>query len=217
MRYSNILFDFDGTLFDTSPGILRCIAHALTEGGYAVGTEREMKRFIGPPVLEALQEFYGMDEREAERVKTIYRTAYRAEGVYECTPIPGAEACLRALKDAGARLAIATSKPICFAREILRRFCFENYFAAVCGAESDAHSGKAEIVRRAMAELGADPADCVMVGDRKYDILGAKACGIPCIVLDSGFAEPGEYEAAGALRVFADYPALQAFLLESRA
>ena len=150
---------------------------------------------------------------EAERVKTLYRTAYRAEGVYECAPIAGAEECLRALKAAGAHIAVATSKPIRFAREILQRFGFDGYFDAVCGAESDAHSGKAEIVRRAMQELGADPAQSLMVGDRKYDVLGARACGIPCIVLDSGFAEPGEYEEAGAAAVFADYPSMQAYLL----
>ena len=160
----NILFDFDGTLFDTAPGILHCMRDALTACGYDPGDDAALRRFVGPPVLEALREFYGMDEAEAERVKTLYRTAYRAEGVYECAPIAGAEECLRALKAAGAHIAVATSKPIRFAREILQRFRFDGYFDAVCGAEDDAHAGKAEIVARALSRLNAAPADAVMVG-----------------------------------------------------
>ena len=213
MRRKYILFDFDGTLFDTSPGILRCMAKALTEGGYTPGDERAMKRFVGPPVLEALREFYGMDEAEAERVKTLYRTAYRAEGVYECAPIAGAEECLRALKAAGAHIAVATSKPIRFAREILQRFGFDGYFDAVCGAEDDAHAGKAEIVARALSRLNAAPADAVMVGDRSYDVLGAAACGVPCIGIRTGCAEDGELEGAGAVAVVCDFDSLQALLL----
>ena len=159
----NILFDFDGTLFDTAPGI-HCMRDALTACGYDPGDDAALRRFVGPPVLEALHTFYGMSDAEARRVKDVYRSAYRAQGVYECTPMPGAEDCLRALRAAGARIGIATSKPTFFAEEILRRFRFDGYFDAVCGAEDDAHAGKAEIVARALSRLNAAPADAVMVG-----------------------------------------------------
>ncbi len=213
MRYTSVLFDFDGTLFDTSPGILRCMRAALEKNGYDAHTEKWLKRFIGPPVLPALKEFYGMDDAEAEKVKSDYRALYRAEGVYECAPMQGAEQCLQALRAAGIRLAVATSKPHYFAKDILKRFGFEALFDAVCGALSDEHSGKAEIVADALSALGADPDRTVMVGDRKYDVFGAKACGIPCIGLDSGFAEEGEFERAGALCVAADFPSLTRLLL----
>ena len=209
----NILFDFDGTLFDTAPGILHCMRDALSSCGYDPGDDRSLRRFVGPPVLEALQTFYGMDEAESRRVKDVYRAAYRSQGVYECAPMPGAEDCLRALRGAGARIAVATSKPIFFAEEILRRFAFEGYFDAVCGAEDDAHSGKAEIVARALHELKAAPAAAVMVGDRRYDVEGAAANGVPCIGILTGCALPGELEKAGAVAVVGDFAALRAMLL----
>lgn len=207
-----VLFDFDGTLFDTSPGILRCMRTVLERNGYDWHSEKWLHRFIGPPIIDALKEYYGMDDAEAERVKSEYREMYRAEGVYECSPMKGAKECLQRLREAGVKTAVATSKPYYFAEQLLALYKFREYFDAVCGAESDAHSGKAEIVARALAELKADKSDSVMVGDRKYDILGAKACGIPCIAFDSGFAEEGEYEKAGAVCVVKDYEALTTVL-----
>ena len=192
----NILFDFDGTLFDTAPGILHCMRDALTACGYDPGDDAALRRFVGPPVLEALHTFYGMSDAEARRVKDVYRAAYRAHGVFECAPMPGAEDCLRALRAAGARIGIATSKPTFFAEEILRRFRFDGYFDAVCGAEDDAHAGKAEIVARALSRLNAAPADAVMVGDRLYtDIEMAVRAGTQSILVLSGetagaFARP---------------------------
>ena len=208
-----VLFDFDGTLFDTSPGILRCLRAVLEKNGMDAHTDRWLHRFIGPPVIDALMEFYGVSREEAERLKSEYRVLYRAEGVYECAPMEGAEDCLRALRAAGVKIAVATSKPEYFAVQILERFKFTEYFDAVCGAESDAHSGKAEIVARALKKLNAPADDAVMVGDRKYDVLGAKACKIPCIGLDSGFAEEGEFAAAGAVAVVSGFRELTGMLL----
>ena len=216
MRFpqKNVIFDFDGTLFDTSPGILHGIRYSLEKTGHPVGEDRELYKFIGPPLLSrAFMDFYGMSAEEAEETKEIYRAYYREKGVFECAPYPGAEECLRALQSAGRRLAVATSKPIYFARQILERFGFAQYFTSVCGAESDAHAGKAEIVGRAMKELNATAADSVMVGDRKYDIWGARENGVPCIALDSGFADAGEYAEAGAAAVVKNYPELIRLLL----
>ncbi len=208
-----VLFDFDGTLFDTSPGILRFMRTVLERNGYDWHSEKWLHRFIGPPVIDALKEYCGMDDAEAERVKSEYREMYRAEGVYECSPMKGAKECLESIKQAGARTAVATSKPYYFAEQLLELYDFRKYFDVVCGAESDAHSGKAEIVERALVQLDADRSDSVMVGDRKYDILGAKACGIPCIAFDSGFAEEGEYEQAGAILTVKDFAQLTGVLL----
>lgn len=218
MRFpqKNILFDFDGTLFDTSPGILHGIRIALEACGRSVGSDKELHKFIGPPLIPAFMEFCGMSAAEADQAKEIYRAYYREKGVFECAPYPGAEDCLRALRGAGRKIAVATSKPLFFARQILERFAFLQYFDEVCGAESDAHSEKAEIVRRAMEMLQAPAADCVMVGDRKYDVLGAKANGIPCIAFSSGFAEEGEYTAAGAAAIAGNFAALRRLFLPER-
>lgn len=212
MRWKNVIFDLDGTLFDTSPGILRGIRRALRECGAEVGSDRELHKFIGPPLNTSFRDFCGMTEEKADRAKKLYRAYYREHGVYECSPYEGAEECLRRLRKAGAKTAVATSKPIFFAEQILKRFGFYGLFDVVCGAESDERSGKAEIVRRALDGLSAVRADTVMVGDRKYDILGAAECGIPCIALDTGFADEFEYENAGAAYVVKNYRQLQDLL-----
>lgn len=206
-----VLFDFDGTLADTGRGIIHSLRRALENNGIDPGGD--MRRFVGPPVLDALQEFLGLDAAEAERIKEEYRAIYAAEGLYDCEPYPGALDCVRALHEAGKKTAVATSKPTRFARVLLEKFDFLPYFDVVCGADSDAHAGKAEIVRRALGALGAQPEDSVMVGDRKYDVYGAAACGVPCIGFDGGYEEAGEFAAAGAAAEVADYAALRALLL----
>ena len=217
MQKKYVIFDFDGTLFDTSAGIIHGLRHALEARGYSIGSDAELYKFIGPPLLiPAFMEFYGMSAEEAAEAKRIYRAYYGEKGVFECTPYPGAEECLRALRAAGRKLAVATSKPLQFARQILERYGFDKYFDSICGVESDVYESKAETISRALKELGASASECVMVGDRKYDILGAAENGIPCVAFDSGFAEEGEYAAAGAAAVVKDYAELERFLLSGK-
>lgn len=215
IRY--VLFDLDGTLFDTSPGILRCIRAALRQCGVPVGEGENLNKFIGPPFLSALKEFYGMDEAQAVRVKDVYRALYAAGGVDECAPMPGARECLEALRGAGLTLAVATSKPLPFALRVLGRFDFLPFFAFVGADDTPTGTEKAEVVGRVLQKLGGPPPEaCMMVGDRKYDVLGAAAHGIRCVCYDSGFAEPGEYGRAGACKVASSYAEVQAFLLAAR-
>ena len=185
MRWRYVLFDLDGTLFDTSPGIMRCLYESLAECGFDGG---DLRRFVGPPLLESLSEFCGMDAAQAAHCVALYRARYKESGVYECAPMAGAEECLCALKREGARLAVATSKPLRFALQILTRFRFDRYFDVVCGAESDAHSAKAEIVAEALARLGSPaPADCVMVGDRMdTDVISGMESGMSTVLVLSG-------------------------------
>ena len=171
MPYDFILFDFDGTLFDTSEGILTGIRLALENAGIFVESDRELHKFMGPPVVQALKEFYGMTEEEAQRTKKVYREYYAKEGVFLCKPIDGAEKCLQGLLKAGKTLAVATSKPEPFARSILERFGYLRYFAAVAGGNLDeTRSKKSEVISAVLQELGiTDLSRAVMVGDRKYD------------------------------------------------
>ena len=214
MHWNYILFDLDGTLFDTSEGIIHSLRSALEQCGEKCESDSEMYKFIGPPLIIALKEFYGMSAEKAERVKDVFRVFYREKGVFECKPIAGAEKCLRVLSEAGRTLAVATSKPDAFAKQILERHGFTRDFAAICGAESDAQK-KSDVVRNALTALSLceGAKNCVMVGDRKYDVEGAAACGIPCIGLKTGFAEEGEFARAGAIAVAEDYERLTQMLL----
>ena len=150
-----VLFDFDGTLVDTGPGILKCMRHALEKNGVPAGDDRSLHRFVGPPFVQALREFCGGEGELADRIIRDYRAIYAKDGLYDCAPYPGALDCVKALSAAGRRTAVATSKPIWFARELLDKFGFTPCFSFISGAESDAHAGKAEIVRRAMEALSA--------------------------------------------------------------
>ena len=213
MRWKRIIFDFDGTLFDTGDGIVHGVRLALERYGFPAGSDKELHKYIGPPLIPAFMQFCGMTEEQARAVKEVYRAYYTEKGVFECKPIEGAEKCLQTLRAAGCTLAIATCKPLHFARQILERYGFVKYFSAICGAEADAHAEKAEILSEALSEIGfPDGESCVMIGDRKYDILGAKTCGIPCIALDTGFAEEGEYQKAGALCIVKNYEELTKLL-----
>ena len=214
MNVRYVLFDLDGTLFDTSPGIKRCVRAALAAFGYEAG---DLNRFIGPPFLDALTEFCGLSREQALRVKDEYRRLYGAGGVDECAPMPGAEQCLQALRAAGLTPAVATSKPRPFAMRVLERFGFEKYFACIAADDTPTGTGKAEVVAAALRALGDPPPQaCVMVGDRKYDVLGAAAHGIRCICYASGFAAAGEYEAAGAWKVVTDFAGVRDAVLSLR-
>lgn len=214
MRYKYILFDFDGTLFDTSEGIKNSLRYAFGKVGYPY-KEEELHLFIGPPFISAFKEILGMQDEEAINTKMIYRQYYREKGVYECKPVEGVLECLQKLKSAGYKLAVATSKPEVFAVQILERFKMKDYFDCVVGAlPDDTRSEKQEVVRTAMDLLGVkDLSECVMIGDRKYDVLGAKACGIDCIGIRAcDFAEEGELEQAGAVAVVQNFNELMQLL-----
>ena len=210
MRYRYVLFDFDGTLFDTSEGILKGFRLALESAGIPVGEDRELSKFIGPPVIPALMEFCDMTEAEAQRTKKVYRSYYESEGVFLCRPIEGAEAFLRRLKGQDRVLSVATSKPERFARAILERFGFSKYFDFVAGARPDeTRSDKSEVISFVLAEAGVrDLSSAVMIGDRKYDVIGARKAGLSCIGIDTGFSEKGELEEAGAVAVAKNYEEL---------
>lgn len=215
MKYKYILFDFDGTLFDTSEGIIKGVRHTLEQNGYSVGEDKELYKFIGPPIVQAFKEFYGMTEKQALAAKDLYRKYYREEGLFLCKPIDGAKECLGRLLQAGCTLAVATSKPEMFARAILEKFGFSEYFSLIVGADpEETRLEKSEIISFVLHELQPDNlADVIMVGDRKYDVIGAKKAGLACIGLDSGFSDPGELENAGAAAVVHNYRELSAILL----
>ena len=180
-----ILFDFDGTLFDTGEGILRSVQYALEGFGIHETDTARLRKFVGPPLLDSFSELYAMTPEQAQAA------------VY-----PGIPELLEQLRAHGFRVAVATGKPTPMARSILQRFDLERLFDCVIGCEYDGtRSTKAEVVAAALAETQTAPEAALMVGDRKYDVTGAAACGVPCLGVYYGYAEPGELEAAGAAAV----------------
>ncbi|MBO4212062.1 MAG: HAD hydrolase-like protein [Oscillospiraceae bacterium] len=213
MNYKTVLFDFDGTLFDTLEGITKCVQYAL--GKHGIPSELEALRcFAGPPLAEKFMEVYGVDRELAQTLLLDYRERYAPIGIYESRPFPAVDGMLRRLREAGLQLGVATSKPQDMAEHLLNRAGMLRCFDAVVGSTPGRNDDQKWVVlRRCMEQCGAEPDSTVLVGDTKYDAIGAARCGIPCIGVAWGYAAPGELEAAGVARIVPSCAALEALLL----
>ena len=198
---TTLLFDFDGTVFDTVEGITKSIQYALRKHGRDAELE-ELRCFAGPPLVDKFMEVYEVSKEEAEQLVTDFRERYVPIGVYESSPFPGIRELLEAVRAAGKKTAIATSKPQALAELLLQRAGLRNLFDVVVGSGGGVNNdAKWQIVTQAMELCGSKPEDCVLVGDTKYDVEGAKKCGIPCIGVRWGYAAEGELEAAGTAAI----------------
>jgi len=196
-----VLFDLDGTLTDSSPGILNSVAYALEKMGVEPPPREELFSFIGPPLKGSFQRRFGFDEEQALRAIRYYREYFSAGGLFENAVYPGIPEALERLRGAGKKLCVVTSKPEEFSLRIVEHFGLLPLFEAVCGASMDAsRTEKAQVLRYALDRLGIAPEDCLMVGDREHDVLGAKAVsGIPCLGVLWGYGSREELYSAGAL------------------
>lgn len=216
------LFDLDGTLTDPKEGITRSVQHALKYFGIEEPDLDKLEPFIGPPLKDSFMEFYGLSEGQALKAIEVYRERFAPIGVLENMIFPGTEQMLRRAREKGIHLAVASSKPLVFVRQILQHFQIDNYFEVIVGSELDGTRGsKEEVVEEALRQLGimqmGQPERrrlCAMVGDRKFDIQGAKAHGLAAIGVSFGYAGPGELEAAGVDVVADTMEQLEALLTE---
>lgn len=193
-----ILFDFDGTVFDTVEGITKSVRYALLKQGRDEPTQA-LRCFAGPPLIDMFMEHCGFTREQAEQALADFRERYTPIGLYECRVFPGIREVIEALKAAGKKVGIATSKPQELAEELLAREGMLALFDTICGSDSSGNNcAKAQVLTRAMEKLGAEAERTVLVGDTKYDVHGAHACGVKCIGVRYGYAAQGELELAGA-------------------
>lgn len=193
MHHQNILFDLDGTLTDPREGITRSIQFALSRLGVDEPDLRKLEHFIGPPLLEAFMQFYGFDEARAWQAVNFYRERFKVTGLYENEIFEGVIELLDMLQQSGRHLYIATSKPWQFAHEIARHFNFAGHFKMIYGSELDGtRSNKVELIHHLLAEENLDPAQTLMIGDRKHDLIGARLNGLDCVAVGYGFGDRNE-------------------------
>lgn len=200
MRYSNVIFDFDGTICDTGEGIMKSAAYALEAYGFKVPDDfQELRCFIGPPLLVTFQEKFNADIQAAQKLVQKYRERYNDAIIKESKLYDGIEDLLKSLKKDNIRIAIASSKPTHYIEELLEHFKIRDYFDCVCGVsfKTDCES-KASIIGRCMKELGADASDTLMVGDKNYDVNGANENHIDCAGVLWGYGSKFEFIETGA-------------------
>lgn len=211
MRKKYILLDLDGTITDSGEGITKSVQYALEKLGIEERDMSVLKRYIGPPLNESFVRFHGMNEQDSLKAVAYYRERYAVKGIYENKLFEGITEVLSGLKKEGYIVALATCKPEIYVPTILKHFDIEQYFDVAVGSELEGGKRRhkddviEEVLRQIMKKLDINEsdivsvkADSIMIGDRKDDVLGAKAAGIESIGLRYGFAEKDELENAGA-------------------
>ncbi|MGE4353022.1 MAG: HAD hydrolase-like protein [Oscillospiraceae bacterium] len=199
--FDTILFDLDGTISDSGLGITRSVAYALEKFGIHVADLKTLNTFVGPPLNESFREQFGFSPEECRQAVAYYRERYQDIGVRETESYPGIRELLRKLKGAGKTVALATSKPTVFARVILDEYGVTDCFDLILGCELDGRrSEKIEVMEACLSTLDIDSDEkkkhTVMVGDRHYDIDGAKHCGIVSVGVTYGYAQGDELSGA---------------------
>lgn len=199
-----LIFDLDGTLSDSAPGILAALRHAFAENGVAPMDAVTEQTLLGPPFYTSLPPLIGGDEK-LSAVIAAYRSHYAAGSMYDTRVYPGVVEVLRAAQVTGRRMAVATSKPEHFAVPIVERLGLAEYFEVVGGDTIDGERDtKALVIASVLDRLGdPDPEDAVMIGDREQDVFGARTHGIGCVGAGWGYGLPGELSAAGAAPICA--------------
>ena len=200
-NFSHVLFDFDGTIMDTSEGIYNAFDYVCDHYGMERKGKDFYSRLIGPPLLDSFRTAFKFSPGQCEDALKVYREYYTPKGLYEVKVYDGIPLLLENLKRAGKILAVASSKPECFVNELLERFGLSGYFDFAGGSDlEETRVKKCDVIEYVLGNLGVkDKAVCVMAGDRKFDVQGALEAGISCIGVLWGFGSREELSAAGAL------------------
>lgn len=213
-NFKYILFDLDGTLTDPKEGITRSVAYALESLGISVPDLDELCKFIGPPLQESFQRYYGLSASDSMTAVEKYRERFADRGLYENVVYDGMIELLERLKSRGKALIVATSKPRPFAVQILEHFGLARYFDFVSGSEFDGtRIHKADVITHALDSCAiCDKSSAIMVGDRCYDVTGAKSNGLACIGVLYGYGSLEELDQAGADCIAATVSELETLL-----
>ncbi len=202
MKYTIALFDLDGTVTDSGPGILNSIRYALSKYKLPVPPEKVLRTFIGPPLKEQFQAVCALTEEESARMVEAYREYYTDKGIFENSVYRGVPELLEQLQKAGVRILMATAKPEEFAKRIAEHFGFAKYFEFIGGARMDGRrTDKHEVIEYVLASCGISEDErrqAVMIGDRSHDMIGAEKAGIHSLGVLYGYGTKEELENAGA-------------------
>ena len=202
MKYQYLFFDLDGTLTDSGEGIIRSVQYALHKLGIEEPDLLKLREFVGPPLVPTFMRCYGFSREKADQAVAAYRERYKTKGMYENAVYEGLPQVLEQLVSQGRILAVASSKPEPFVRQIMDHFDLSRYFTDMIGSTLDGRlTEKPEVIEETIRRLGLPDekrGSVLMIGDRSYDIKGARQCHLDSLGVYYGFAEKGELEEAGA-------------------
>ena len=201
MKYTTVLFDLDGTLVDSGIGVTNSVAHAMEKFGMTPPPRQELFKFIGPPLVQSFKEFCGFDEEKTTLAIKYYREYYSKKGILECTMYEGVTELLGSLKKKGYKLALATSKPEIYASQVVENKGIISYLDYLAAATTDekTRATKEAVIEHALSLCDEkDRRKILMVGDRHFDINGARAFGLDSVGVTFGYGSYGELKLAGA-------------------
>ncbi|MFJ8529036.1 HAD family hydrolase [Bacillus sp. NPDC094106] len=216
--YTTFLFDLDGTLTDPKEGIVNSVLFALRKMGIDEPNPNDLDSFIGPPIQHSFADRYGMNEKQVEQAVTYFREYMQQSGLFENRVYEGIPDILQELKDEGLRLFIATSKLTVFAKQVVEHFQLAHFFEEIVGSNLDGtRIKKDEIIEHILhTNKGLQKEEIVMIGDRKYDMIGANCNGIDSIGLLYGYGSEGELKEAGATHIVKHVEELRSFYVKNK-
>lgn len=187
-QFKAAVFDLDGTLLDTSAGVLASVRYTIDHFGFRALTEEELRRFIGPPIQDSFARTYGLEGDILQKIATVFRKRYKETDLLKAVPYDGIYDVFERLIDNGIKPAVATYKRQDYATEILVHFGFDKYTNIMYGADHENKLKKSDIIRNAIYDAGVmNPAEAVMIGDTDNDALGAKLLDMKFIGVTYGF------------------------------
>lgn len=208
MKY--LLFDLDGTLTDPFEGITKSVAYSLKSFGIEVDSLESLKKFIGPPLDVSFHHYYGMDESQSQKAVEKYREYFKDKGIFENAVYDGMTSFLQGLKDDGYQLYVCTSKPKVFAKQIIEHYHLASYFEGIYGSELDGtRKNKKDVIAYCIKQQKLNYQECIMIGDREHDVIGAHENNMPCIGVLYGYGDLPEFKACHCDYIVKDLKALR--------
>jgi len=214
MKCKLVIFDLDGTLMNTSPGIFASANKAMVQLGLKPESDvKQLSKFIGPPIIQCFKNTYDLGDEFIEQAVANYRVEYSLHGQYNADAYPQIRETLAQLKERGYLLAVGTLKHEELATNMMRHFDLAPFFSSIRGADMESKLTKADIVKNVLADLQIDPSEAVLVGDTLHDLEGARGSGVKFIAVDYGFGFPrGQQPIEGMLQVITSPGELLTFL-----
>lgn len=197
--YRNIMFDLDGTVTDSGRAIMSSVEYALSHFGYENQPEEKLRSFVGPSLFDSFTREYQMNEEDCKKAVFLYRDIYQKKRMFDVDIYEGIPELIKELKEKGYMVFLVTSKPLVFSSKIIEYIGLAPFFDDEIGVElTDKSSDKKRLIEKAMTKYALKPEECLMIGDTKYDILGACDAGVDSVGVTYGYGTKEDLKQAGA-------------------